>query len=408
MYLRSVSLAVLFLGAAAGRLGASTSAAARANAWLRQHQDPDAQGLEEFKASDPNGYAIVQALLAKQQTGQLDPSNPTGKRPEAEHESAAEIMRDAPTIEGTHDSMSEIAIQAPVHRAAYHGNPWSFKAGDDESTVNDILGGAPEPAMPVSPKREENSAIDSTSMSVLSILGGGSSDSAQSPTPSSSLISSRRSTQASSSWQASSGSQGNYFGISMDWGKKSAPAAPQHAAYSHGNPFAFKRGDDESTLDGILGTAPTASMSQQNSYVAPAAPVAPAPKPAASMLTQNSYLSQISFPTAGRPAPAQTSVNKGSSDLASFSWDEYAGVADGSVKVRPAQTMYMQQEQVQAVEEKFDESKIKGSLSDWLSPTKPARKPVHQQEQQEEQAEDKVDPMAMDKYNDWAHSGNFQ
>lgn len=428
---RFVSLAVLFVGASAlvSRLGVSE---ARAESWLRENPDADQQGLNDLKNSDPDAYAIVSALLMKKQAGLLDLANPTGKNPEAEHESAADIMRDAPSIDNTEGSqMSQLAIKAPVQHAVYtRGNPWAFKANNDDSMVSSVLGDASTPSMPSAPSMPSSSLISSMTSTgtsshgdpwafkphnddeamVSSVLGqvsqltGTSIPSAPSA-PSSSLISSRRSSEASPSalnadmdlvGMAGSASdlgapRGNYYGISMDWGKKPA--------------------------------APTASMSQQASYVAPAQPapaaqnranpylegidfgnqpVPVAQQPVASMVAKGSYLSEINFPGSNRPA--QAPMNKAANDLQGFSWGEYSGVASGAVKVRPVETQYMQ-----VVEDKVDTSKLKGALSDWLAPDQPTprRKPVAQQQEQEQPAE-KVDPMAMDKYNNWAQNGNFQ
>jgi len=448
MQLRLASLALLLAGASAvhtvRRLGASE---ARAEAWMRDN--PDAEGMNDLKNSDPNAYAIVSALLLKQQAGLLDPANPTGKRPEAEHTSAADIMRDAPSIEGAQSSMSEISIKAPVQHAVFtHGDPWAFKPhDDDEAMVSNVLGAASEltgsamPSAPSVPSMPSSSLLSSRSSAsasthrdpwafkphndeamVSSVLGmasqltGSSMPSAPSMPaapyhPQESLISSPQTAGASPSalnadmdlvamaggasdlGAPAQSRAGQYYGISMNWGKKQA--------------------------------APDASMAQQNSYVAPAQPAPPAmnranpylegidfgnqpapmaPQPAVSMAAQGSYLESINFPgTAAKPAAAKPAQASG---LSSFSWGEYAGVASGAVKVAPVQTQYMQ-----VVEDKFEQSKLKGPLTDWLSPESPKPKPHRRQQQEqqdEEQPGDKVDPMAIDNYNSWAHSGVFQ
>lgn len=351
--LGTVVLSVLAVGAAAGRLGATT-AAARAQVWLREHQSPDEQGLQDLKNSDPNSYAIVQALLMKQQAGLLDPSNPAGKQPE-EHESASDIMRSAPSIEGVPESISEVAISAPVKRAPAvytHGNPWAFKPKeDDEAMVQNVLGAVSE---------------------------------LKASTPSSSLLSSKRSSDASSALSSDMNLVGlvgsgsdlgaaaprnqNFYGISMGWGEKAAPAAP------------------------------VASMSQQNLHVSQA-----------SVATEenhvNPYLSTINFPGVKQASPA--AVSKASDSLASFSWDEYADVASGRVK--PPQPVHA--EYIQQVDEKlvnFDQSKLKGALTDWLAPTAPKKKKALVQEEKQEEQSQPVDPMAIDNYNAWAHGGAFQ
>lgn len=502
---RSVILAVLLSGAAS--IHASTSAESRAKVWLRQHQAPDAAGLEDLKNSDPNSYAIVQALLMKQQAGLMDASNPGGFKHE-EHESAADIMRAAPTIEGAPPSMSEMEYSAPVQHQSYtpHGNPLAFNAAKADDDVMSIIGGdAPsssdnalqpisQAAMSVSvqpaaytprqnswspsswsPSRAKPADPMAQNNEVLSILGGStpgdapprsisevsmsarhsqyipmpqphaqyngrqnplafnaksSDDDAMaiitgSPAPAqASLLSSRRTGNDDQDIMAMVGSgadlapkQGAYYGISMNWGKKAEPAAPEPAA-------------------------PVASMSQQNSYVAPqpapvansdsnpyltgidlgsSQPVAAAPQPEVSMLKKNSYMSQINFPMKrgeAEEAAAQV-LNKGTGGLGSFSWDEYADVASGRVQVQrpPVQTQYIQSDdsvdasKFQRVEAKFEESKVKGALSDWLAPMheEPAARKPRAEEKQEEMPDDpsKIDPMAIDKYNDWARSGAF-
>lgn len=478
--LRTVIIVALFAGVAGGRLGASTSAEARAKVWLKQHESPDEAGLNDLKASDPNSYAIVQALLMKQQAGLLDPSNPAGGKHE-EHESAADIMRDAPTIEGAAPSiMSEIAVRAPVQHSNYGqyaptGNNWAFKPKvSDDDVMSIITGGAPAPSsdaiqpisqMVMSASYTRPSPVANTNSEVLSILSGTShptmsamayaaparNDALYIPhrhvaaaytppvqqyggraasfnpnkgdddalaiiegtpvqQPSSSLLSSRRTVSDDS--QSSGGN--TMYGISLDWGKSAAPAAP---------------------------AAPVASMSQENARVAPAAPVAnflpvantgpnpylegidlggssmEAPKPAAAMISQNSYMSQISFPHKRGEEPAYSAPSKAANDLTSFSWNEYSDVADGRVQVqRPqVQTQYIQQadqvdeSKIERVESRFEESKLKGALSDWLAPmheTPAARKPKAAEPSMPDDP-DKIDPMAMDKYNDWANSGVF-
>jgi len=303
--------------------------------------------------------------------------------------------------------MSAMAYAAPVHRDAMYA-PRRHVAAEYTPPMQPAGYGR---AARFNPKTADDDA--------LSIIEGAPvTEPVQQP--SSSLLSSKRTvSDAGSSANMmdlagdlaparSSGS--NYYGIAMDWGKKSAPAAP------------------------------TASMSQQNSYVAPAAPVAvnsgpnpymqgidfgqpaqAAPEPAASMIKQNSYLSQISFPKKRGEEPAYNAPSKGANDLTSFSWNEYADVADGRVQVqRPAKTQYIQQEEtvdeskIQGMEARFEQSKVQGALSDWLAPmheSSAARKPKADQKQQEPSMPDdpeKIDPMAIDNYNNWAHSGTFQ
>lgn len=533
---RSVILSVLLLGAAGGRLGASTSAEARAKVWLRQHQSPDEQGLNDLKNSDPNSYAIVQALLAKQQMGLLDPSNPGGQKHE-EHESAADIMRSAPSIAGVAPEvpdMSELAVSAPVtHHSYTGGNPLAFNAHKADDDVMSIIDGgdhsssAEDQIQPISQMvmsapvlhshYNAQPAVSDTNQAVLSVLSGGD------PEPSGSTPG-RRSYMSE---------------ISMPTPMRRAVYSPpvQHASYSRGNPLAFNshKSDDDlmSIIDGGAPPSNTYEAPQPISEVAisapvqravytPPAPVAPVQRvytppvqrveytppvqrytppvqqveyaptaslissrrstdayssasgsaddlmamvrsgadlgapsaqyvppapvqsmeqsqpsqsyygvsmdwgkqsaPTASMSQQGSYLSSINFPTRRGEEPASAPTSN-SDSLQSFSWNEYADVASGRVQVRrPAQTQMMQQQQqaqeeamseseLAKMDEKFEKTKIQGALSDWLAPMHQAPAPRNSRaaEQQEESLPgDKVDPMAIDKYNEWAHSGSFQ
>jgi len=161
--------------------------------------------------------------------------------------------------------------------------------------------------------------------------------------PPSSLISSKRSTDVSSSL---SGDMDLVSGIDLSWGKTSKPSAS------------------------------IASMSQQNSYVAPARVAGHVnpylegidfnlPKPAASMIKQSSYLSTVKVHSALKTKKIQRAL----------------------------------------VVDVLDQSKLKGALDDWLSAKKPAEQPVvHEQQQEQKQFGKKEDPMAMDTYNAWAHN----
>merc|ERR1719316_2010297 len=49
----------------------------RAREWLRTHEDPDQAGMEELRTTNPDAYAIVQALITKKSLGLLNPKHPT-------------------------------------------------------------------------------------------------------------------------------------------------------------------------------------------------------------------------------------------------------------------------------------------------------------------------------------------
>merc|ERR1719456_968882 len=59
--------------------GMTSQARAAAWMWIRLHawdKQPQPDELAELKSADPNSYAIVSALLAKQQLGVLNPRHP--------------------------------------------------------------------------------------------------------------------------------------------------------------------------------------------------------------------------------------------------------------------------------------------------------------------------------------------
>lgn len=169
--------------------------------------------------------------------------------------------------------------------------------------------------------------------------------------PRASLISSEHSTGVSSSLSMD---MDLVDGINpmLDWGKKSAPAAS------------------------------VASMSQQNSYVAPT-PVAGHANP---------YLEGIPLPAPAAPQHAASMVKK-SSLLSTAN--------GGALKTKTIQQVL--------VVDKLDQSKLKGALSAFLFGKKPAETPVVLEQQQEQQQPDGEEdpynqPKAMDNYVAWAHS----
>jgi len=331
---------------------------------------PAASGLAEFQASDPNGYAVVANLLKQQQAGLLDPSNP-GNFKHQEHESAVDIMKQAPSIEGA-PSMSELAYSAPVSYSApvVHGNPWGFNSKKADDDALSIIGvSAPEAEAALPPPSVHKVSLSASNEQLLSILS-------DSPAP------------------VHHASYTQYT---------------PHAQYSRGNPLAYNAKHADDDLVAMIG-----------GDSAPSQPMAEAPQPAASMIKQSSYLSQINFPGAQthQEQPAQVAQNDAS--LHSFSWGEYGDVASGKVQVRPAQTQYLQQEetvsdtQLSQMDAKYEETKVKGgSLSSWLAPMHEAPVKPHVEENQEEEnpSYDKHDPnnaMAMDSYISWAHTRAFQ
>jgi len=175
--LRLVIIGSLALSAHAGH---ATSASARAQQWMKAHQDPNDQaGMNDLRSSDPNAFAIVQALLAKQQLGLLDPKHPTAnfagahKHEESESgESAADVLRSAPTIDGAGVPQSLAAVTAPepARRTYSSSNMWNFKphAGDDDALVASVMGDVTGNSAPV-----EYSAKASTGSLISSIRAQG-------------------------------------------------------------------------------------------------------------------------------------------------------------------------------------------------------------------------------------------
>merc|ERR1719463_470810 len=76
----------------------------RAREWLRTHEDPDQAGMEELKQTNPDAYAIVQALMTKKSLGLLNPRHPN----------AFGGYQDAPGSKGT---MSTVTVEAPPQMA---------------------------------------------------------------------------------------------------------------------------------------------------------------------------------------------------------------------------------------------------------------------------------------------------
>merc|ERR1719421_1905190 len=73
-YLRIVVLFAFLAGSHATQ----TFAEHRAQEWMRMHagQDPDQEGLDELKATNPEAFSIVQALLTKRSLGLLNAKHP--------------------------------------------------------------------------------------------------------------------------------------------------------------------------------------------------------------------------------------------------------------------------------------------------------------------------------------------
>lgn len=128
----------------------------RARAWLLAHDNPDEAGMNELRATDPTAFGIVQALLAKQKLGLLDPNHPSASFTKAapkEHKSFAEaaaeagIANDAPVHAEAESSVQQpypdVADASPYPEVSHHSHdPWNFKVAshDDDELVSSVLG----------------------------------------------------------------------------------------------------------------------------------------------------------------------------------------------------------------------------------------------------------------------------
>merc|ERR1719326_352 len=98
--------AVLALSVQASRV-LERSSTFRAKMWLKTH-DPsgDEAGMQDLKNSDPNAYAIVQALLTKKSLGLLDPNHPTASMTGAAPKTRKTFQEEAEEQGLTQDSPS--------------------------------------------------------------------------------------------------------------------------------------------------------------------------------------------------------------------------------------------------------------------------------------------------------------
>lgn len=441
--------------------GRAMSAAARAQQWMKVHNvDPNDQaGLNDLKSSDPNAYAIVQALLAKRQLGLLDPKHPTanfaGAPKHAEDDqSALDVLRAAPTVEASVVPVSAVSVAEPVHHQYSSSAMWSFKAHtaqDDDnlvaSVMGDVTGIVASPQAPVSTGSLISSSRSTGQSSALNgdmaTFGFG----GQNSMANAEAMAEQRPAQVAHASPRSSG-----FGMpSLEWGNRYAgteqtqptpDAAPVSASMSQqtsslssvaqpapavepapvqqvqaSNPYL--NGID---FSGDMPAKPQASMAQQklrthraptqaelanNPYLEgidlPGVPAEQprheAPKPEASMTEKASYLDQIGFPMRPRRQNFQEQAPKSQTDnaLTDFNWhgDDRDQIA---ARPRPETTM------MQKVEEGVTQARISGPLTDWLSPSDSAPRmdaPKVITAQLQQPSEDAVDPQAMDKYNDW-------
>lgn len=109
----------------------------RAREWLRTHEDPDQAGMDELKATNPDAYAIVQALITKKSLGLLNPKHPNafGGYQEAPGKGvmSTEIVDPQPEV--------PVAALATQTQQTSHQDFFNWKPHeDDDSMVSNVLG----------------------------------------------------------------------------------------------------------------------------------------------------------------------------------------------------------------------------------------------------------------------------
>merc|ERR1719449_264124 len=91
---------------ATGCHAARADAQRRAQEWMRMHAgaDPDQAGMDELKATNPDAFAIVNALLTKRSLGMLNLKHPSARfDPKADQDqeqqgpTAVDVLRAAST-----------------------------------------------------------------------------------------------------------------------------------------------------------------------------------------------------------------------------------------------------------------------------------------------------------------------
>lgn len=144
-------VACVAAGASALVTADTTAATAKARAWLSAHQQPGQDELAELKSADPNSYAVVKALLAKQSLGLLNPRHPSegfaSTEPHLSAEGAASLARMEAAVA---PKPAPVALRAPPKvepvyaSAGVSHHDWSkFKAVDSDDDILASVGAAP-------------------------------------------------------------------------------------------------------------------------------------------------------------------------------------------------------------------------------------------------------------------------
>jgi len=144
------------------------SALKKAGEWFQAHQDPqgdagDQAGMKELKASNPEAWAVVNALLTKKSLGLLNSRHPTASmspsdRPDAPLDSpqaepqatftAPQAQAAAPRVVAPQVAAPELdvpgAAESEVDVPVKHHDFLHWKPADDEQMVSKVLGMAAE------------------------------------------------------------------------------------------------------------------------------------------------------------------------------------------------------------------------------------------------------------------------
>eukprot|EP00746_Dinoflagellata_sp_MGD_P151886 gnl/MRDRNA2_/MRDRNA2_83304_c0_seq1.p1 gnl/MRDRNA2_/MRDRNA2_83304_c0~~gnl/MRDRNA2_/MRDRNA2_83304_c0_seq1.p1 ORF type:complete len:279 (+),score=70.72 gnl/MRDRNA2_/MRDRNA2_83304_c0_seq1:77-913(+) len=109
----------------------------RAREWLRTHEDPDEAGMEELKSTNPDAYAIVQALITKKSLGLLNPKHPNafGGYQEAPGKGVMSTQVVDPQPE------APVAALATQTQQTSHADFFNWKPHeDDDAMVSNLVG----------------------------------------------------------------------------------------------------------------------------------------------------------------------------------------------------------------------------------------------------------------------------
>lgn len=117
------------------------SAVQEAKEWLQNYQDPaaaagDEAGLEELKTTNPDAYAVVNALLTKRSLGLLNSRHPTAAMTDA----TAASMNSSPAEPQAEPKAAEPPSDVDVPPAPKHRDFLNWKPSNDDQMVSNVLG----------------------------------------------------------------------------------------------------------------------------------------------------------------------------------------------------------------------------------------------------------------------------